>query len=114
MKRMLMIVPTLLLLAIPAAAQPWRDDDRRDLVPNLNGTWYMNGDEDLPCYIEMRPGGRVLLTNENGSAAWGEVHGSRVWIPDWSPGEGIQGLEGRIRGDRIIGPDGHFWSRYAR
>ncbi len=113
MKRMLMIVPTLLLLAVPAAAQRW-DDGRRDLVPNLNGTWYMNGDADLPCSIELRPGGRALFTNENGSAAWGQLRGDRVWIPDWSAGDGEQGLEGRIRGDRIVWPDGHFWSRWAR
>ena len=111
MKRMLMIVPTLLLLAVPAAAQPLRDNGRRDLAPNLNGTWYMNGDEALPCYIEQRPSGRALFTNEKGSAAWGEVHGRSVWIPDWSAGDGEQGLEGRIRGDRIVWPDGHFWSR---
>ena len=113
MRRMLAILPTLLLLAVPVAAQRL-DDGRRDRGPDLSGTWYLNGDGDRPCYIEQRRDGRVLFTNEKGSAAWGEMSSGRVWIPDWSPGEGEQGLEGRIRGDRIIWPDGHFWSRWAR
>ncbi len=113
MKRMLMIVPTLLLLAVPASAQ-WIYPDRRDAGPDLSGTWYMNGNATLPCSIEQRPSGRVLFTNEKGSAAWGRVFGNHVSIPDWSPGDGIQGLQGTIRGDRIVWPDGDYWSRWAR
>ncbi len=116
MKRMLMILPPLLLLvaAAPAAAQRSVDDGGRDRVPDLDGTWYMNGNVDLPCSIRQRPNGRALFTNENGDSARGEVRSDRVWIPDWSPGDGVQGLEGRIRGDRIVWPDGHYWSRRPR
>ena len=80
-------------------------------VPNINGVWYMNGDPYLPCEIVQRQrDGRVLFTNEHGSAAWGTVTGNRVWIPDWSDGK-RRGLAGRIRGDRIIWPNGTFWAR---
>jgi hypothetical protein len=113
MKRILIGVPSLLLLAVasvPASAQPF-DDPRFDRIPDLNGTWYMNGNGDLPCSIRERPDGRALFTNEKGSEARGEVRGYRVYIPDWSPGDDIQGLEGRIRGDQIVWPNGSYWSR---
>ncbi|HVS39016.1 MAG TPA: hypothetical protein VMS17_25885 [Gemmataceae bacterium] len=112
MKRALLFAPTLLLFVLPAVAQPLEDEP--GWARNLSGTWYNNGTASQPCYIEQRAFGRLLFTNENGSAAWGELHGDHVWIPDWSPGDGAQGLEGRIRRDRIVWPDGHFWSRGAR
>ena len=113
MKRILIGVPLLLLFAapFPALAQPGFGDPRGDRIPDLNGTWYMNGNEDLPCSIRERPDGRALFTNEKGSTARGEARGYRVYIPDWSPGDDIQGLEGRVRGDQIIWPNGSFWSR---
>ena len=118
MRRILTIVPSLLLLvaAVPATAQPpRRDDDRwRDRIPNLSGTWFNSGDEDQRCFIRQRPDGRTLFTNEKGDTAPGMVRGDRVIIPDWSSGDDIPGLEGRIRGDRIIWPDGNFWSREPR
>jgi hypothetical protein len=109
MKRILITMPCLLLLtvaAVPVSAQPGGDR-----IPDLNGTWYMNGNEDQPCLIRERPDGRALFTNENGTQARGEVRGYRVYIPDWSPGDNIQGLEGRIRGDQIVWPNGSYWSR---
>jgi hypothetical protein len=72
----------------------------------------MNGNEDAPTQIvQPRRDGRALFINENGSRAWGTVRGDRVWIPDWTDGRGSDGLEGRIRGDRIVWPDGSYWSR---
>lgn len=101
-----------LALAVPAQAQfgP-RPIPRPPAVPNLSGTWFLNGDRNKPCEIvQYPPGRRAEFTNENGSTAWGTVHGNRVWIPDWSDGVS-QGLEGRVRGNRIVWPNGSFWSR---
>ena len=80
-------------------------------VPDLEGIWYHSGDPGKPARIvQRRLDGRALFINENGSQAWGSVGGSMVYIPDWSDGF-QQGLVGTIRGDRIIWPDGNFWSR---
>jgi hypothetical protein len=101
----------LLTLTVSAAAQgPGDYGPPPPPVPNLNGTWYLNGDPDKPCQISQRRlDGRALFTNEHGSEAWGTVRGDRVRIPDWSDGSS-QGLSGRIRGDRILWP-GSYWSR---
>ncbi len=101
-----------LAFAVPVSAQyglrypgPWSP------VPNLSGTWYLNGDPTKPCEIDQYPPGRrAEFTNEHGSSAWGTIRGNRVWIPDWSDGVS-QGLEGRVRGNRIIWPNGSYWSR---
>jgi len=122
MKRLLTCVPMAALVfafAAPAQAQPrddwsrWRDRDRdRDRVPSIGGVWYMNGDGDQPCLIiQRRPDGRAVFVNEHGSRAAGTVRGDRVFIPEWSNSFGDDGLEGRIRGDRIVWPDGSYWSR---
>jgi len=96
----------------PAQPGPWGDDEFRERVPNLNGVWYNNGNPSVPCRIVQRePDGRALFINENGSQAWGTIRGDRVWIPEWNNGPGREGLRGRYRGDRIIWPDGNFWSR---
>jgi hypothetical protein len=98
-----------LALAVPAEAQ--RDWRRPAPVPDISGTWYMNGDRNKPCeIIQYLPNRRAEFTNENGDSAWGTVRGDRVWIPDWTDGRS-QGLEGRIRRDRIVWPGGSFWSR---
>ncbi len=121
MKRVLSITLSSLVLlafALPVSAQPpwgpprgtWRDRPV-PAVPNLNGTWYNQGDPGQPTEIRQRgPDGTAIFINENGSRARGEIRGNRVFIPDWSDGHGSQGLEGVIRGDRIIWPDG-YWSR---
>jgi hypothetical protein len=118
MKRIIPIALLALAFAVPGFAQaqrywPWGDRPPRErrLVPRIGGTWYMNGDDDAPCQIIQRGSGRhALFINENGSRARGTVRGGRVFIPDWSDGES-QGLVGRIRGNRIIWPNGTFWSR---
>ncbi len=80
-------------------------------VPNISGTWYMNGDPYLPCQIiQWRRDGSAEFVNERGSRTWGTVNGDRVWIPEWSDGRS-RGLWGTIRGDRIVWPNGTFWSR---
>ena len=102
----------LLVFVAPAIPQPRDDGGLRNRVPNLNGTWYMHDDEDLPCrIIQRRADGRAEFINEHGQRALGSVSRDRVFIPDWNDGEGSDGLEGRIRGNMIIWPNGSFWSR---
>jgi hypothetical protein len=107
-------LPTLLLLTfvVPSNAQPWIGNQPRYRIPNLNGIWYMNDDENLPCRIvQRRPDGRAEFINEHGQRAGGMIYRDRVFIPAWNDGEGSDGLEGRIRGDMIIWPNGTYWSR---
>jgi hypothetical protein len=80
-------------------------------LPNLNGNWFMNGHEDSPCQIIMRPNGRAEFVNEHGDRAWGRVRTNQVVVPDWTWGNGNKPLWGTVRGDRIVWPDGSFWSR---
>ena len=101
----------LTLSAAPVGAQPGYPRGRWDRPPDLSGTWFLKGRHDAPCEIDQRGPDRALFTNENGSEALGTIRGDRVFIPDWSDGFGDYGLEGRIRADRIIWPDGSFWSR---
>src|SRR5262245_36282250 len=83
----------------------------RDRVPDLSGAWYMDGDRNKPCEIRQRRGdNRALFINENGDEAWGTIRGNTVSIPDWTDGE-RQGLRGTIRRNRIVWPNGSFWSR---
>ncbi len=102
--------------AAPAHAQWWGDDSGGYRVPDIGGVWYLNGNRDAPCrVIQPRPDGRALFINEHGSRARGEIRGDQVWIPDWSSGSPWEeGLSGRIRGDRIVWPDGSYWSRRGR
>ena len=107
----------LLAWGAPAHAQ-WGDDDDWNAapVPNIGGVWFLNGDRNAPCrVIQPRPDGRALFVNEHGSRARGEIRGGGVWIPEWSSGNPYDdGLSGRIRGDRIVWPDGSYWSRRGR
>lgn len=79
-------------------------------TPFIHGRWFMNGDPTKPCEIR-QDGNRALFINEFGSRARGTVRGSYVLIPDWSDGQGSDGLIGRVRGNRIVWPNGSFWSR---
>ena len=79
-------------------------------TPFIHGRWFMNGDPNKPCEIR-QDRNRALFINENGSRARGTVRGSYVLIPDWSDGQGSDGLIGRVRGNRIVWPNGSFWAR---
>ena len=83
---------------------------------NLNGIWYRNGQPNDPTRVIQYGPTRALFINEHGTQAWGSIEGDRVWIPSWTWGEGWnthQGLVGTVTPDRIIWPDGSFWSRNA-
>jgi hypothetical protein len=73
----------------------------------------MSGDPNKPAEIQQRANGYALFINEHGSQAWGSIDRGTVWIPEWSS-EGSQGLFGVVRGDRIVWPNGSFWSRNPR
>jgi hypothetical protein len=108
---MKMLIPTVLTVltfaaADRAAAFPYPPTAQ---VPNINGTWFMNGDPNKPTrIIQRQPDGNALFVNENGSEAWGMIRGNNLWIPAWENGRGQQGF---VRGDRILWPGGSFWSR---
>jgi hypothetical protein len=101
----------LLALAIPAQAQygPPPDYGPPPAGPNLDGLWY-NRANDGECQIIQRSPDRATFVNENGSRARGTIEGNRVYIPDWQDAYG-RPLVGQIRGNRIIWPDGNYWSR---
>ena len=83
-------------------------------VPDLNGTWYMNGDPNQPCEVRQRWGDRrALFINERGESAWGTINGDRIWVPDWEGYNHRPGLEGSFRGDQIVWFNGSFWSANA-
>ena len=117
MRTLAAFLVTLCLVPAPVAAQyhgwpfaPWMAAPRI-ASPYLMGTWYLNGDPTKPAQIsQQRPNGRTLFTNENGTSAWGTVQGDHIWIPSWSDGRRL-GLEGILQNDRIVWPNGTFWSR---
>lgn len=114
MKRTATLALVLLMFAAPLHAQRWQPPGRgQPGLPSLAGVWYPNGNPDRPCQIvQPRPDGRALFINDQGSQAWAFVAPDHVWIPDWTDGV-QQGLYGRIQGDRIIWPNGTYWSRNA-
>jgi hypothetical protein len=105
------IVPLTLVILAFAGSGLVHGRPLRERVPNISGTWFMNGDENLRCkIIQRRLDGHALFINENGSPAPGTVRRDEVWIPEWTDGR-REGLVGRIRGDKIVWPNGSFWSR---
>jgi hypothetical protein len=85
---------------------------QRNLTLDLSGTWYMNGDPNQPCEIRQRwPDRRALFINERGESAWGTVNGNRIWVPDWVGYDNRRGLEGSVRGNRIVWYNGSSWVR---
>jgi hypothetical protein len=98
-----------------ASAQPFPHFPPQPSTPavnpyNLAGVWYNAGDPLKPCYIQVVPspaGPYLLLTNEKGTPSRARFirGGSRLVADDWG------GLVGRIRGDRIVWPDGNDWTR---
>jgi hypothetical protein len=104
----------LLALAVPAQAQRPYDNGYGPPSgpppgPSLDGIWY-NRANDGQCQIIQRGPDRAVFINENGSRAGGRIDGDRVYIPDWQDGYG-RPLMGRLRGDRIVWPDGNYWYR---
>ena len=107
MKKAIPIVLLIVMFAMVKAADAQPPPMR---VPYVGGVWYMDSDPYKPAEIRQH-GPRALFINEHGSPAWGTVQGNTVFIPEWTDGMGNEGLVGRIRGDRIIWPNGSFWSR---
>jgi hypothetical protein len=75
----------------------------------VDGVWFFRGNPFQPCYIQSvyTPFGvRLIFTNEMGSRATGglSANGRQVYVNEW-------GLTGRVRRDRIVWPNGDFWSR---
>ncbi len=84
--------------------------DARARVPNLNGIWYLSGDEDNLCEVKHKRGtNRAVFVNENGDRATGVIRGDRIWIRSW--GDPRTGLQGEVRGDRIRWSNGTYWAR---
>ncbi len=118
MRKMILLVLLILAFAAPGPVAAQRGWDRPGLrrlpvveVPNLSGTWYMHGDPNLPTEIvQRRLDGRALFINEHGDEAGAEIQGDRVWIPEWNDGP-RRGLVGYIRGNKIVWPNGTYWSR---
>lgn len=122
MRKALPITLLLLFLALPTLAQaqpgwgrsPWDPSPPGLGAPDLSGTWFMHGDPNKPTRIIQRgPGNQALFINEHGTEAWGTIEADRVWVPSWSDGW-RRGLVGEIRGNRIIWPNGSYWSRQPR
>ena len=76
--------------------------------PNLDGTWYRDGNRSLACSIRQRKK-NVRLTNETGQTATGKIDGRRHVTTNWS---GTQ-IGGNISpdGNTINWDNGTSWSR---
>jgi hypothetical protein len=76
--------------------------------PNIDGTWYRNGDRSKACYIRQR-GRNLRLTNESGATAAGSFDDRRHVTTNWS-GTTIGGSL-VSQGDRINWDNGTYWTR---
>jgi len=76
--------------------------------PNLDGTWYRDGNRSLRCTIRQKKG-NLTLKNEVGQAANGSFDSSRRITTYWSG----QRIDGTISsdGNRIDWDNGTSWSR---
>jgi hypothetical protein len=76
--------------------------------PNLQGTWYRNGNRSLVCSINQR-GDKLTFTNEQGVTAQGRFLGNKNVTGNWN-GQTINGAllknAGQIKWD-----NGTMWSR---
>ena len=82
------------------------DSIRPGDVSGLQGTWYYQGDRGLPCHIDVGPGGRLSLMNENGSESEGRIlWRGRIVADTWG------NLQGDVRGNAIYWHNGTFWRR---
>jgi hypothetical protein len=76
------------------------------IMQDLEGTWFMSGDEDRPCQIiPSRRGDRAMFINENGGRAEGFMRGNRIIVPRWD------NLQGRFLGDTIRWSNNSVWTR---
>jgi hypothetical protein len=76
--------------------------------PNLDGTWYRDGDHSLRCSIRQKKGS-LALKNEFGQTATGTFDTSRRITTNWS-GERIDGTISSD-GNTINWDNGTSWSR---
>ena len=76
--------------------------------PNLDGTWYRDGDHKLRCVIRQKKGS-LTLKNEAGQTATGTFDTSRRITTNWS-GERIDGTIS-ADGNSIAWDNGTSWSR---
>lgn len=77
--------------------------------PNLNGTWYAQGNRGQSCTIHQR-GNSLSLTNEQGSSARGQLTGKRQLTTNWN-GTTIGGTVTQ-NGNRITWDNGTYWTRF--
>jgi hypothetical protein len=78
-------------------------------TPNLNGTWYPNGNRSLQCSIQQRKG-NLTLQNEVGDRATGSLNGKWGVTTNWQ-GTRISGTISKD-GTRIDWSNGTYWIRY--
>ncbi|HKD86364.1 MAG TPA: hypothetical protein VKB58_16560 [Terriglobales bacterium] len=76
--------------------------------PNLDGTWYRDGDHSMRCTIRQKKG-NLSLKNESGQTATGSFDGNRRIITNWS-GQQIVGSISED-GNTIDWDNGTSWSR---
>lgn len=76
--------------------------------PNLQGTWYRDGDHSLACSVSQR-GSKLTFTNEQGQTAQGKFLGNRNVTANWG-GTTINGTLVN-NGGRINWDNGTMWSR---
>ena len=76
--------------------------------PNLDGTWYTNGNRSMSCSISQKKN-YLNLTNESGATATGFVSGDRSITTYWSGNR----IDGTIspNGNTIYWNNGTSWSR---
>jgi len=76
--------------------------------PNLDGTWYRDGDHSQACSIRQKKG-TLRLKNESGETATGSFDGPRRIMTNWADGQ----IGGTISsdGNTIHWDNGTSWSR---
>ena len=76
--------------------------------PNLQGTWYRDGNHSLGCSISQR-GSNLTFTNEQGQTAQGKFLGNKNVTANWG-GTTINGTLTK-NGGQINWDNGTMWSR---
>jgi hypothetical protein len=76
--------------------------------PDLDGTWYRDGDRSMRCSIRQKKG-KLSLKNESGQTATGSFDGNRRIVTNWS-GQQIVGSISED-GNTIDWDNGTSWSR---